>query len=576
MKSPTLIVLIFLLVSISLCAETISEQDLIMAGFNPSLVANLDPVDQSNPSNPRYETDDITWEMAEPATQTVCRAAIGRIGNYVYIFGGQGTGGGSTALAFNLTTELWEPSTPAPTTGSNWNGCVVNDSIMYVLTPTYSQTVQKFVPIDGGPTGTWYPVTPFPVSSSGMAVAWDGDNYIYTGGTAASPYGPQCFKFDVTTETFTAIASLPEGRGWAGGSFINGKFYVFGGSNTSYQYTNTTYEYNPSSNTWSTKAPMLKALSFNCFNTATVGNYAYLIGGGGGNATSIPSTDTVQVYDPVADSWSYETPRMNAYGTNAATFVEGLGYIIDIGGRDLNTTYNETWIGQVTGLSGLYITLTPHNPPIQIPGGGGSFTFDLLMENLGENPLTFDGWTYVIFPNGLEYPLITRLGINLAAGGTIEREMTQNVPASTIPGVYEYVGIVGEYPDDVWDSDSFEFEKLLDEDGGISVNNWNLYGWDEPQEIAGSVPVDFTRINAAPNPFNHCTSISYKLQAASYMELKVYDITGREIVQLINEYQSAGNHEIIFDAKDLVSGVYFVRLTIDGGQSMVRKIVLMK
>lgn len=97
------------------------------------------------------------------------------------------------------------------------------------------------------------------------------------------------------------------------------------------------------------------------------------------------------------------------------------------------------------------------------------------------------------------------------------------------------------------------------------------------KETSGNgIPMEFTLLPPHPNPFNQSTVISYELQAASHMELKVYDISGGEVAKLMDGYQNAGDHEVTFNAKYLVSGVYFVRLTVEGGQSMVRKIVLMK
>jgi len=88
-------------------------------------------------------------------------------------------------------------------------------------------------------------------------------------------------------------------------------------------------------------------------------------------------------------------------------------------------------------------------------------------------------------------------------------------------------------------------------------------------------PAEFILYPPHPNPFNQRVAISYQLQVACYMDLSVFDIQGREVAQLLNGYQNAGYHEIIFDAKYLVSGVYFVRLEArDFNQ--VQKMVLMK
>lgn len=60
-----------------------------------------------------------------------------------------------------------------------------------------------------------------------------------------------------------------------------------------------------------------------------------------------------------------------------------------------------------------------------------------------------------------------------------------------------------------------------------------------------------------PNPFNPQTSISYYLPSGENVKLKVFDILGNEITTLVNEFKSSGLHSVIFDAKDIPSGVYF-------------------
>jgi len=68
-------------------------------------------------------------------------------------------------------------------------------------------------------------------------------------------------------------------------------------------------------------------------------------------------------------------------------------------------------------------------------------------------------------------------------------------------------------------------------------------------------------IQACPNPFNLTTVISYELRVAGSVLLKVYDLQGREVAQLVNGYRDAGSHEVTFDASPLVSGMYIYRLT---------------
>ena len=63
-----------------------------------------------------------------------------------------------------------------------------------------------------------------------------------------------------------------------------------------------------------------------------------------------------------------------------------------------------------------------------------------------------------------------------------------------------------------------------------------------------------------PNPFNPTTTISYSLPASGRASLKVFDILGQEVAELINDQIEAGTHSIEFNASNLASGIYFYQL----------------
>ncbi|MBI1937818.1 MAG: T9SS type A sorting domain-containing protein [Ignavibacteriales bacterium] len=78
-----------------------------------------------------------------------------------------------------------------------------------------------------------------------------------------------------------------------------------------------------------------------------------------------------------------------------------------------------------------------------------------------------------------------------------------------------------------------------------------------------------------PNPFNPTTTIKYALPEAGFVTLKVYDMLGREVVELVNENKTAGYHEVTFDASKLTSGVY-IYIIRAGKYTESKKMILTK
>lgn len=78
-----------------------------------------------------------------------------------------------------------------------------------------------------------------------------------------------------------------------------------------------------------------------------------------------------------------------------------------------------------------------------------------------------------------------------------------------------------------------------------------------------------------PNPFNPKTKIKFSIPKAELVQIKVYDILGKEIQTLLNEYKTTGSYEIEFDASNLPSGVYFYRM-ISGSYSGTKKMILLR
>jgi hypothetical protein len=89
------------------------------------------------------------------------------------------------------------------------------------------------------------------------------------------------------------------------------------------------------------------------------------------------------------------------------------------------------------------------------------------------------------------------------------------------------------------------------------------------------LPSGFQLNQNYPNPFNPTTQISYSIPKSGIVNLRVYNILGKEVAELINEYQNSGTYQITFNAQDLPSGVYFYQLK-TGDYISSKKMLLIK
>jgi len=86
---------------------------------------------------------------------------------------------------------------------------------------------------------------------------------------------------------------------------------------------------------------------------------------------------------------------------------------------------------------------------------------------------------------------------------------------------------------------------------------------------------DYFLSNAFPNPFNPSTKFVYEIPRQSHVQIKVFDILGREVGLLVNMEMQKGLYEITFNASDLPSGIYFCRMQ-SGDFISIKKIILLK
>ncbi len=94
-------------------------------------------------------------------------------------------------------------------------------------------------------------------------------------------------------------------------------------------------------------------------------------------------------------------------------------------------------------------------------------------------------------------------------------------------------------------------------------------------QTGNEIPQSFSLEQNYPNPFNPQTTFSFSIPNPEYVQLKVYDLLGREAAVLVNENLQPGKYSVTFNASALPSGTYFYRMTA-GGFSEVKKMILIK
>ena len=110
--------------------------------------------------------------------------------------------------------------------------------------------------------------------------------------------------------------------------------------------------------------------------------------------------------------------------------------------------------------------------------------------------------------------------------------------------------------------------KQIDFNGNFTYFNLN-------SEVNIGIPGKFDLLQNYPNPFNPSTIISYDLPYDVNLTLKIFDISGREVSTLVNEFQTAGYYSINFNSSNLASGIYIYNLTANG-LTLSKKMLLVK
>lgn len=126
----------------------------------------------------------------------------------------------------------------------------------------------------------------------------------------------------------------------------------------------------------------------------------------------------------------------------------------------------------------------------------------------------------------------------------------------------------------------FQFDITGPQDNGIAegvllLDNLMLIGGETGVETGKTIPADFELKQNYPNPFNPTTTIRYELSQNMDVELKVLNSVGQTLDVLVDNFETAGQYEVYFDASNLSSGTYFFQLRA-GNYTQIKPMTLIR
>jgi hypothetical protein len=391
--------------------------------------------------------------------------------------------------------------------------------------------------------GTWCPTNTYPsvpTASYFHCAAWVGDTMYVQQPTSAGVGATTIIRYTYGGAWTTGVPCLVGVTG-ASMSVSNGKLYLIGGGTASVTTGGTTVqEYNPASGTWTSKAPLPAALS--AHGSVTWGDSVIFVVGGPytGAATNL----NVHYYRPASDTWGTITNSLPS-GQGRRTFalsISGNKIIMSCG---YNTAYlKSTYVGTI-GSNASQITWTAGaDAPVAVsrPAGTsyGNFAFVVGGDTNGTAVKNTKVFVYNVSGNAWITSILNCPNPSSNMMNAVTVKCINDTARIFQPGGY----------------------------GTAAFTNFDVTGCGPiltgSSNISSELPLSYSLKQNYPNPFNPVTKINYTLPKSGFVTLKVYDMLGREVVNLINENKAAGNYSVDFNASNLTSGVYFYRLESNG------------
>ncbi len=251
-------------------------------------------------------------------------AAVAASNGKVYAIGG--ATGGPTVEEYDPAKGTWRIRANMPTAQSWLGAAAASNGKIYAIGGVGGGTVQEYDPA----TDTWTTCSAMPTPRAGLGVATASNGKIYAIGGVGG--GSTVEEYDPATDTWRTRADMPTARSELGVvAASNGKIYAMGGELLDgYTIISTVEEYDPATDTWTTRADM-PAPRFKLGVAAASNGKIYAIGGF--NYLNWPwrNVRTVEEYDPATDTWTTraDMPPPGRYDLGVTAASNGKIYAID-------------------------------------------------------------------------------------------------------------------------------------------------------------------------------------------------------------------------------------------------------
>jgi len=327
------------------------------------------------------------WSYKSRLLTSRYRLAAATVGCELYAIGGwDWTGASRLNEMYDPVANYWTPKASKPTGAANVGAAVLNDKIYVVGGMSNNLRLLEAVEVYDPATDSWWTIAPLPVGLAGAAVAAAGGKLYVFGGDSYSGYTDTTYEYDPAADTWTQKAPMPGGprsyaaatplcpprlwgrSGGGGGDEGGCRIYVAGG----WPDLRTFEEYDPASDTWATRASLLRGRQSP--GLVAIGGYIYAVGGG----SAWSALGSVERYDPTADTW-VPVSSLNRSRAGTGTAVAGGGIYV-MGGVDI---YGESVpINEGLALeNSLCPTIKKVNKVTALPGE--VLTYTIALRNLG-------------------------------------------------------------------------------------------------------------------------------------------------------------------------------------------------